>query len=122
MFTRLSSDIQCILDRDPAARSKWEVITCYPGLHAVVDEHPVRDARTRMDFDAGGPARNLRNEAAQPAQSVAPEPVRQPMGHQRMQARITRDHLPRAARGRIAVEDALDVGTQAIEHERHVAG
>ena len=36
MFTRLRSDIQCILDRDPAARSTWEVMTCYPGLHALV--------------------------------------------------------------------------------------
>ena len=36
MFTRLRSDIQCILDRDPAARTSWEVITCYPGLHALV--------------------------------------------------------------------------------------
>lgn len=36
MFARLRSDIQCILDRDPAARSGWEVLTCYPGLHAVV--------------------------------------------------------------------------------------
>ena len=36
MFRRIRSDIQCILDRDPAARSKWEVITCYPGLHALV--------------------------------------------------------------------------------------
>ena len=36
MFRRLRSDIQCILDRDPAARSTWEVITCYPGLHALV--------------------------------------------------------------------------------------
>ena len=36
MFARLRSDIQCILDRDPAARSRWEVLTCYPGLHAVV--------------------------------------------------------------------------------------
>jgi len=24
------------LDRDPAARSGWEVLTCYPGLHAIV--------------------------------------------------------------------------------------
>jgi serine O-acetyltransferase len=24
------------LDRDPAARSWWEVLTCYPGLHAVL--------------------------------------------------------------------------------------
>ena len=36
MFSRLRSDVQCILDRDPAARSWWEVFTCYPGLHAVL--------------------------------------------------------------------------------------
>lgn len=35
MLARLRSDIQCILERDPAARSTWEVVTCYPGLHAV---------------------------------------------------------------------------------------
>ncbi|MDO9480377.1 MAG: serine O-acetyltransferase, partial [Hydrogenophaga sp.] len=35
MFSRIRSDIQCVLERDPAARSTWEVITCYPGLHAV---------------------------------------------------------------------------------------
>jgi serine O-acetyltransferase len=40
MFSRLRSDIQCILDRDPAARSTWEVITCYPGLHALVLHRP----------------------------------------------------------------------------------
>ena len=36
MLRRLRSDIQAILDRDPAARSTWEVLTCYPGLHAIV--------------------------------------------------------------------------------------
>ena len=36
MFARLRSDIQCILERDPAARSAWEVLTCYPGLHALI--------------------------------------------------------------------------------------
>jgi len=36
MFSRLRDDIACILERDPAARSKWEVLTCYPGLHALV--------------------------------------------------------------------------------------
>jgi serine O-acetyltransferase len=40
MFARIRSDIQCILDRDPAARTTWEVITCYPGLHAVVLHRP----------------------------------------------------------------------------------
>ena len=36
MFERLREDIACILERDPAARSAWEVLTCYPGLHAIV--------------------------------------------------------------------------------------
>src|SRR5256885_12404937 len=35
MFNKLRGDIACILDRDPAARSWWEVLTCYPGLHAI---------------------------------------------------------------------------------------
>ena len=36
MFSRLREDIACIRERDPAARSAWEVLTCYPGLHAVL--------------------------------------------------------------------------------------
>ncbi len=36
MFTRLREDIACIRERDPAARSTWEVLSCYPGLHALV--------------------------------------------------------------------------------------
>jgi serine O-acetyltransferase len=36
MFKHLRDDIACILERDPAARSTLEVLTCYPGLHALV--------------------------------------------------------------------------------------
>jgi len=36
MFSRLREDILSIMERDPAARSAWEVLTCYPGLHAIV--------------------------------------------------------------------------------------
>ena len=35
MFRKLRADIACIQERDPAARSAWEVLTCYPGLHAL---------------------------------------------------------------------------------------
>jgi len=35
VFERLREDIACILDRDPAARNAFEVLTTYPGLHAV---------------------------------------------------------------------------------------
>lgn len=34
MFGRLREDIQSVFDRDPAARSVLEVLTCYPGVHA----------------------------------------------------------------------------------------
>lgn len=36
MFDRLREDIQCVFDRDPAARNVFEILTTYPGLHAVV--------------------------------------------------------------------------------------
>jgi serine O-acetyltransferase len=35
MFSRIREDIRCVFDRDPAARSVWEVISCYPGFHAL---------------------------------------------------------------------------------------
>jgi serine O-acetyltransferase len=35
MFRRLREDVASVFERDPAARSTWEVITCYPGLHAI---------------------------------------------------------------------------------------
>jgi serine O-acetyltransferase len=36
MFSKLREDITSIIQRDPAARNGWEVLTCYPGLHAIV--------------------------------------------------------------------------------------
>jgi len=35
MFSRLRRDIQSVFDRDPAARSWLEILTAYPGLHAI---------------------------------------------------------------------------------------
>jgi len=36
MFERIKEDIQCVFERDPAARTAFEVLTTYPGLHAVL--------------------------------------------------------------------------------------
>jgi serine O-acetyltransferase len=36
MFDRLREDIACVFERDPAARNAFEVLTTYPGLHAVL--------------------------------------------------------------------------------------
>lgn len=35
MFEQLREDIACVFERDPAARTSFEVLTNYPGLHAV---------------------------------------------------------------------------------------
>ncbi len=35
MFRRVREDMASVFERDPAARSILEVLTCYPGLHAV---------------------------------------------------------------------------------------
>ncbi|MBN2202382.1 serine O-acetyltransferase [bacterium] len=35
MFQRIREDIKTVFREDPAARSKFEVLTCYPGLHAL---------------------------------------------------------------------------------------
>jgi serine O-acetyltransferase len=36
MWQRLREDINCVFDRDPAARNIFEIITCYPGIHAIL--------------------------------------------------------------------------------------
>ncbi len=36
MFARLREDIACVFDRDPAARNTFDVLTTYPGVHAMI--------------------------------------------------------------------------------------
>lgn len=36
MFSRIKEDIHCVFARDPAAQSVFEVITTYPGFHALL--------------------------------------------------------------------------------------
>jgi len=35
MLRTIRRDIAAVFERDPAARSTWEILLCYPGLHAV---------------------------------------------------------------------------------------
>jgi serine O-acetyltransferase len=35
MGLRIREDVAVVFERDPAAKSKWEVLLCYAGLHAV---------------------------------------------------------------------------------------
>ena len=36
MFKKIRQDISVVFERDPAARSTWEVLTTYPGIHAIL--------------------------------------------------------------------------------------
>lgn len=42
MFAKLTDDIDGMMARDPAARSRLEVFLCYPGLHAILLHRPAR--------------------------------------------------------------------------------
>ena len=35
MLSLLKEDVKTVFEKDPAARTWWEVLTCYPGLHAI---------------------------------------------------------------------------------------
>ncbi len=36
VWAAIAEDVDCIFDRDPAARTRFEVYTTYPGVHAVI--------------------------------------------------------------------------------------
>ena len=40
MFKSLREDIEAVFQRDPAARSRLEVVLCYPGVHALMFHRP----------------------------------------------------------------------------------
>ncbi|MFO1323334.1 MAG: serine O-acetyltransferase [Burkholderiales bacterium] len=50
MFDRLREDIAVVFERDPAAKSRFEVLTCYPGLHALVCHRLVTNPLWRHGF------------------------------------------------------------------------
>ena len=50
MYARLKEDIAVVFERDPAARSTWEVLTCYAGLHALVWHRNVINPLWRHGF------------------------------------------------------------------------
>lgn len=49
LFALLREDVRCVFGRDPAARTAWEVLTTYPGVHAVM-AHRVAHALWRRGW------------------------------------------------------------------------
>ncbi|MFV0402062.1 MAG: serine O-acetyltransferase [Oscillospiraceae bacterium] len=50
MFESIRREIQAIKDRDPAARSSAEILTLYPGLHAILLHRPAHHLYRRGHF------------------------------------------------------------------------
>lgn len=53
MFSRLREDLASVRERDPAARSTIEVLTCYPGIHALLFHRAAHAAWRRRWFWLG---------------------------------------------------------------------
>ncbi len=53
MFSRLREDLASVRERDPAARSTLEVLTCYPGVHALLFHRLAHAAWIRKWFWLG---------------------------------------------------------------------
>jgi len=53
MFSRLREDLASVRERDPAARSTFEVLTCYPGVHALIFHRLAHAAWRRQWFWLG---------------------------------------------------------------------
>jgi serine O-acetyltransferase len=61
LWTLLREDVDCVFQRDPAARSRFEVITTYPGVGAILMQrlahrlwhlglrYPARRRRSRLN-------------------------------------------------------------------------
>ena len=49
LFSQLKEDIAVVFDRDPAARTTFEVVTTYPGFHAMV-VHRLANKLWRMEW------------------------------------------------------------------------
>ncbi len=59
MFKKLREDIDAVFERDPAVRSRLEVVLCYPGFHALVFYRVARACWVRKLYLLGRLLSNL---------------------------------------------------------------
>src|SRR6266508_1245619 len=95
------SDLRRLPDHDP---------------HAMVDEEPAPEACRRMDLDAGQAARHVRDEPRERRVTSVPEPVRQTVTGERVNARRAEQHLEPRASGGVTLQDHVDVSAEGVKH------
>src|ERR1700745_269999 len=96
------------------------VITDLGGLanhhaHSVIDKQSPADARSRMNFNAGQYASDMRHEPAGEQPAALPKPMRQAVIEQRLKPRVAEHNLEaRPCRG-VARERGVDFIPQVFE-------
>jgi hypothetical protein len=75
-----------------------------------------------VDLNPGHKAGKLGDKASQKKQFLPPEPVGNPVQPDRVQPRITDQHLKGTTGCRIAVKDRVDVIAHLIEHKAPLFG
>ena len=84
--------------------------------HAVVDEEPPADGRAGMDLDAGEEPGQLGDQPGrEPQRRVSPQPVRQPVEPDRVQAGVGEEVLERTPRRRVVGPGGVEVFLQSCE-------
>jgi hypothetical protein len=79
--------------------------------HRMVKENLFANNGTGMNFNTGKKTRDVRNETPQPLEVMTPAPMCPPVQHQRMQTGVAGENFPAAACSRVALKNALNVGT-----------
>ena len=87
--------------------------------HAVIDDDAPAQRRTRVDLDPGEKPAGMPDHARGQAEPVGPQGVRHPVHPHRVHAGIDERDLERRARGRIVLEDGVDVVLRALPGTRH---
>src|SRR5690348_5125335 len=91
-----------------------DVVADFRGLadhhaHPMVDEQSSPDGGAGMDFDAGDPTGKFAQKPAEKTEAMLPKPMRRAVHPDRVQPRVGKHYFEHGARGRVAVENRLDV-------------
>src|SRR6185436_1284323 len=83
--------------------------------HPMVDEKTPADGGARVNFNPGQPAADVGDEARQPFQAPAPQPMREPMEKQCVKSRVAGDDLPGGTCGRVPVKYHANLFTNSAK-------
>src|SRR6516162_1044478 len=146
LLRNLRDEIDATLARDPAARSRLEVVLCYPGFHALlfhclahwlwqhrwllagrfvshlgrmltgIEIHP--GARIGVDLDARQHPPEMRHETAGEQPTMLPKPMGEAVEQERVEARITQHDFEARTGGGISGEGSVDFVAQVSKEHR----